>query len=116
MIYSQNCYDALGRAFSWAKPDLCGGVDMLAVNAADAADTEGLSTEVEYFGSEAAAGRYLAVAIKAGEEAGEADKRLDALQRRTATPAPSAKPTSEETPEPDVSVQIENEIGESVDA
>jgi hypothetical protein len=24
MIYSQNCYDALSRAFSWAKLDQCG--------------------------------------------------------------------------------------------
>ncbi|WP_163364485.1 hypothetical protein, partial [Escherichia coli] len=79
MIYSQNCYDALSRAFNWAKLDLCGGFDMLAVKAADGVDTAGLNTEIEYFGSEAAAGRYLALATKAGEAAEDADKRLEAL-------------------------------------
>jgi hypothetical protein len=91
MVYSQNCYDALSRSFSWAKLDLCGAFDMLAVKAADVAEAGGLTTEVEYFGSEAAAGRYLAVAAKAGEGADEADQRLEALQRRASALAPQAK-------------------------
>ncbi|MFS2109976.1 hypothetical protein ACCC88_09835 [Sphingomonas sp. Sphisp140] len=99
MIYSQNCYDALSRAFSWAKLDVCGGFDMLAVKAADNAETEGLSAEVEYFASEAAAGRYLAVATKAGEAAEDADKRLEALQRRTDALAPKAKSAPSPVPE-----------------
>ncbi len=99
MIYSQNCYDALSRAFSWSKLDVCGGFDMLAVKAADSTNTDGLTAEVEYFGSEAAAGRYLAVATKAGEAAEDADKRLEALQRRTEALAPKARPTPTPSPE-----------------
>lgn len=103
MIYSQNCYDSLSRSFSWNKLDQCGGFDLLAVKAADSADTEGLTAEVSYFGEEEAAGRYLAVATKAGEPAEEADKRLADLQQLTAkmaapAPAPKATPTAEATP------------------
>lgn len=110
MIYSQNCYDALSRDFSWARLDLCGGFDMLAVAAVDTVATEGLTSEVDYFGSEAAAGRYLALATKAGQEAGEADKRLEALQARVKGLAPRAKPTpaldldEELAPEPEPAV------------
>ncbi|MDV3455837.1 hypothetical protein RZN05_02485 [Sphingomonas sp. HF-S4] len=93
MIYSQNCYDALSRNFSWVRLDLCGGFDMLAVAAVDTAATEGLTGEVAYFGSEAAAGRYLALATKAGQEAGEADLRLEALQARARAVAPKPTPS-----------------------
>jgi len=115
MIYSQNCYDALTRSFSWAKLDQCGGFDMLAVGALDTADTEGLSAEASYFEAEAAAGRYLAVAIKAGEEAGSADERLAALQRRAAATWPSpvpaeALPTPEATPDADRETPLDNII------
>lgn len=99
MIFSQNCYDALSRSFSWSKLDLCGAFDRLAVDAIDTADTEGLSAEVEYFGSEAAAGRYLAVAVKAGEEAGKADLRLEELQRRSDAVVAPAKPAPAPTDE-----------------
>ena len=116
MIYSQNCYDALSRAFNWAKLDLCGGFDMLAVKAADGVDTAGLNTEIEYFGSEAAAWRYLALATKAGEAAEDADKRLEALLRRTDALAPKAKPTTvrspEDGPESDSDIPTENVIDE----
>jgi hypothetical protein len=102
MIYSQNCYDALSRDFSWARLDLCGGFDMLAVAAIDTAATDGLSSEVEYFGSEAAAGRYLALATKAGLEAGEADMRLETLQARAKGLAPEtmALPSRDQVEEP----------------
>jgi hypothetical protein len=99
MVYSQNCYDAVSRNFSWAKLDTCGAFDILAVKTAAVTDTQGLASELEYFGPEAAAGRYLAVATQAGEEAGEADKRLEALQRKTpgsaAPSAPKASPSTE---------------------
>jgi len=84
MIYSQNCYAALGREFSWAKLDQCGGLDMLAVRSIANADTAALTSEPAYFQSEAAAGRYLAAATGAGEAASEADQRLSQLQARTA--------------------------------
>lgn len=107
MIYSQNCYDALSRDFSWVRLDLCGGFDMLAVAAVETTATEGLSGEVAYFGSEAAAGRYLALATKAGQEAGEADLRLEALRARVRglapkpTPSPSLELDDEFAPEPE---------------
>lgn len=97
MVYSQNCYDALARKFSWAKLDQCGAADMLAVRSIDSADISGLSSEAGYFESEAAAGRYLAAATGAGEPPGEADTRLSQLQSRLArerlagVPAPVPK-------------------------
>jgi hypothetical protein len=100
MIYSQNCYDALSRAFSWAKLDQCGGFDLLAVMTVDTTPVEGLDTEAEYFGSEAAAGRYLALAIKGGEEPGKADLRFSELQREARKLAP---PAAVETSAPDQS-------------
>jgi len=106
MIYSQNCYDALGRAFTWAKLDVCGAFDMLAVRSITDADTGGLANESDYFQSEAAAGRYLAAATGAGEPAPEADQRLSQLQTRTArmrtvgrAPLSTAEPTEVNTSE-----------------
>jgi hypothetical protein len=81
MIFSQNCYDALSRSFSWSKLDVCGAFDRLAVDAIDTADTQGLAAETEYFGSEAAAGRYLTVAVKAGEDAGKTSTAKPATSR-----------------------------------
>lgn len=93
MIYSQNCYDALTRSFSWSQLDQCGGFDLLAVAAADTTAASGLAAETEYFGAEAAAGRYLALATKAGQAAEEADKRLEALQHIAGTVAPPPGPS-----------------------
>jgi hypothetical protein len=96
MIYSQNCYDALTRAFTWAKLDTCGAFDMLAVRSIATAETAGLIYEPGYFESEAAAQRYLAAATGAGQPAAEADARLSQLQARvarartTGRPAPAA--------------------------
>lgn len=118
MIYSQNCYDALSRDFSWARLDLCGGFDMLAVASVEAAATEGLISEVEYFGSEAAAGRYLALATKGGQEAGEADLRLEALQARAKglvpRPTPSPSLDLDEELAPDGEPAVDNVIVEDV--
>jgi hypothetical protein len=119
MIYSQNCYDALSRAFAWAKLDQCGGFDMLAVEAANAASSEGLEAESAYFEPEAAAGRYLALATKAGEEASEADKRLEALQRQTSAgraPVSRVQPSepTEEPSAPDEKVPLDN-VSEEAD-
>jgi hypothetical protein len=116
MVYSQNCYDAVSRNFSWTKLDTCGAFDMLAVKAAAAADTQGLPTELEYFGPEAAAGRYLAVATQAGEEAGEADKRLEALQRKTPGSASPAAPKATRSPEdsaPEPDAPLDNDAEEA---
>jgi len=101
MIYSQNCYDSLTREFTWAKLDRCGAFDLLSVRSLDAeADTP--TSESSYFASEAAAGRYLAAATKAGEKPENADVRLEDLQKRisniravkpvTATPDQSVAP------------------------
>lgn len=99
MIYSQNCYDALSRSFDWGKLDQCGGFDLLAVGQADGAP-DGLDAEIEYFAPEAAAGRYLTVATKAGEAPAEADLRLEALQREASrlAPVPRIETKSSDTP------------------
>ncbi|WP_156022183.1 hypothetical protein [Sphingomonas sp. UNC305MFCol5.2] len=121
MVYSQNCYDALTRAFSWRKLDQCGGFDMLAAGTIETADTEGLDAEVAYFEPEAAAGRYLAVAIKAGDEASDADERLEALKRRSAAlarRASGATPSAEieAVPHRDTDTPIENAVQDETDA
>lgn len=97
MVYSQNCYDALAHHFTWAKLDQCGAFDALAARSIADADMTGLDNEASWFQSEAAAGRYLAAATGAGEQADEADRRISDIQRRAARsrtvgrrPAPSS--------------------------
>nr|WP_140404569.1 hypothetical protein [Sphingomonas sp. CDS-1] len=97
MIYSQNCYDALSRQFSWSKLDACGAFDMSAVQALGDDEAAGNEKEVEWFQSETAASRYLKAAVSAGEDADEADVRLSDLQSRVANAQP--KPTKEATPD-----------------
>lgn len=79
MIYSQNCYDALGKHFAWPKLDQCGAFD---VGAAQSLGDDAPLTDKEatWFQSEVAAGRYLKAAIAAGEVADRADIRLSDLQ------------------------------------
>lgn len=119
MIYSQNCYDALTHDFTWSKLDRCGAVDLLSVRAASSLDAEGLGAEVTYFESEAAAGRYLAAATKAGQDAAAADARLEELRRltdRAILPVrkPVVTPAIEETPavEDDEAGPAENEAAD----
>jgi len=50
---------------------------------------DGLDTEVDYFGSEEAAERYLAVATKGGELPEDADIRLQRLRRELEKLSPS---------------------------
>jgi hypothetical protein len=92
MIYSQNCYDALTRTFTWAKLDTCGAFDMLAVRSIASADTSALASETAWFQSEAAAGRYLAAATGAGQPGAEADTRLSQLQARVARARAPSRP------------------------
>jgi hypothetical protein len=102
MIYSQNCYDALSREFSWSKLDQCGGADMLAARSIEDVDTGDLSSEAAWFQSEAGAGRYLAVASGAGLAPNEADERLSQLQAKLAnsrTVRPPEPPTVAEVTE-----------------
>jgi len=106
MIYSQNCYDALSRKFSWAKLDTCGAFDTLTVRSLPDADVSGLDKEVAYFEAETAAGRYLAAVTGAGESAEDADKRLSQLQARIAkapawTKPPPLTTSHDEADEPD---------------
>jgi hypothetical protein len=90
MIFSQNCYDALSRSFSWAKLDTCGGFDAaMAANISDA-DAAAYEKEATFFGPETAAQRYLAAATGAGEDTSAADERWSNLQSRVPHPiAPS---------------------------
>jgi hypothetical protein len=126
MIYSQNCYDALSRQFSWAKLDVCGAFDMLAVRSTPDTETSGLDNETRYFESETAAGRYLAAATGAGEDVAKADTRLSQLQSRVARlpsvarhPAPAksdAAETNTSNVESGSEDWIDNIVGESANA
>ena len=94
LVYSQNCYDALARHFSWSKLDVCGGFDMAAADAISS-DVDATNEQSTYFDSETAAGRYLAAATKAGEPTADADRRLSALQRLIPRPRPVETPDAE---------------------
>lgn len=78
-IFSQNCYDALAKAFDWHQLDRCGGFDALAVRWTEQSATVGES-ELEYFQSEAAATRYLTIATTNGLAGSEADIRWSNLE------------------------------------
>lgn len=120
MIYSQNCYDALGRRFSWAKLDMCGAADMLAARSIADVDTSTIASEAGYFQSEAAAGRYLAAATAAGEPTDQADQRLSQLQQRaarervTGRPAPPPADDASNAGEPNdaPNLQLDNDADE----
>jgi hypothetical protein len=104
MIYSQNCYEVVGQAFTWPKLDECAAFDWEA--SLDLGDEvpPGSEREAAWFDQEAAAGRFLKAAIAAGMEEDAADQRLSDLQSRVnsrhsvaATPTSSALPRSDET-------------------
>ncbi|MEG3169192.1 hypothetical protein U1737_13445 [Sphingomonas sp. LB3N6] len=88
MIYSQNCYDALSRAFSWRRLDVCGAAYLKAIASVPEDDITAMSREIAYFQSEVAAARYLGAVTGAGASAAEADERIAAMQARL----PAAKP------------------------
>lgn len=121
MIYSQNCYDALGHAFSWSKLDSCGAFDaeVSSLQGDDVSGAEG--SDVSWFQSEAAAGRFLKAAVAAGESADEADQRWSAIQKRadagrpaidTAQPLGTNATTDENVPQP----VTNTDVYENVDA
>lgn len=78
-IYSQNCFDVLEEVFDWHQLDRCGGFDMVAVRWAES-DSDASVGAVTYFGSEAAAGRYLAAATTNGQNPTDADLRFEQLR------------------------------------
>lgn len=108
-IYSINCYASLGKEFNWATLDRCGGFDQAAVRLADADVSYFNQSEIDYFASEAAAGRYLAVGSTAGLASDDADIRLSALQKAAAghrlpkrvrdVAVPAAEPVKEVAPD-----------------
>ena len=110
-IYSTNCYASLAKEFSWATLDRCGGFDQAAVRVADADVSYFNQSELDYFASEAAAGRYLAVGTTAGLSSDDADMRLEALQKaaadlrlpkRASDVAPAVDPVKDVAPDPPV--------------
>ena len=83
-IYSTNCYASLGKDFAWAALDRCGAFDQAAVRMADADESYFSPAELDYFASEDAAGRYLAVSTNAGLSGDDADTRFAELQKLAA--------------------------------
>jgi len=78
-IFSQNCYDALAKAFDWHQLDRCGSFDALTVRWSDQS-TSLTAEELEYFQSETAAMRYLTIAISNGLAGHDADMRWASLE------------------------------------
>jgi hypothetical protein len=111
MVYSQNCYDALAHQFSWAKLDQCGAFDALAARSIADADMAGLDNEADWFQSETAAGRFLAAATGAGENADEADRRFSDVQARVARSRLVGRRPA--LPNPDIGNTVNGAIDES---
>ena len=116
MIYSQNCYDVVGRSFSWSKLDECGGFDAAASLTIGDEVPSGLDKEIAWFDSEAGAGRYLKAATAAGLDFDTADRRLAVLQSMVAARHKGmsvAPPATTVVPniEPD---EVRPELGENV--
>jgi hypothetical protein len=107
-IYSENCFAALSRSFSWAKLDQCGAFDIAAARAAEEA-FDSPTAVLDYFGSETAATRYLRAATAAGAAPGAADERYGSLasatprrrQVQAAAPAEEITDISDSTSEPE---------------
>jgi len=114
MIYSQNCYDALTRHFTWAKLDICGAFDIAAANELGDNEAKAFEAEIAWFQSEAAAGRYLKAATAAGELADEADTRLDTLQTRVAKVRPTEQAATATQPSATTVGMPNSEPAESV--
>lgn len=94
MIYSQNCYEVVGQAFTWAKLDECGAFDWEASLGLGEELPPGSEREAAWFDQEAAAGRFLKAAIAAGMGEDAADQRLSDLQSRVSSRhTAAAKPT-----------------------
>jgi hypothetical protein len=109
MIYSQNCYDAVGHAFTWRKLDECGGFDIEASLALGDHEPANAATELAWFNGEAVAGRYLKSAVAAGQNADAADQRLAALQAQVGArhrPKPVPKPVAGEAAGMDQAVGV----------
>lgn len=79
-IFSQNCYEALGKPFDWHQLDRCGAYDALAVRWTEENDNVAGNDDLTYFQSETAATRYLQAATSGGLPADVADTRWAALQ------------------------------------
>jgi hypothetical protein len=113
MIYSQNCYDALSRHFTWSKLDQCGAFDAGAAQSLGDGAATGYDKEVAWFQSETSAGRYLKATTAAGEAADKADTRLNDLQTKVTAGHPAG--FKGEQPATDVSASAEpapTEVGQ----
>lgn len=103
-IFSQNCYDALEKAFDWRQLDRCGGFDAQAARWAEQS-LEVSSDEAEYFQSETAATRFLSSATANGLAGPDADVRwesVQALARKIPLPPTDPPAPSSEVAEPAV--------------
>ena len=119
LIYSQNCYDALGRQFTWMKLDECGGFDVEASLSLGEEVSAGSERENAWFDGEAAAGRYLKAATAAGQEADAADNRLAALQAQVGRghrPAQTARRAVDEKVEDGGKIVPTEEEGSDVES
>lgn len=94
MVFSKNCYAALGDAFTWAKLDQCGSFDATAAQNVLSEEMTGDQAELYYFDGEAAAQRFLSTGINHGADADTMDARwegISAFARRTSEAAEKAR-------------------------
>lgn len=94
LVFSKNCYAALGDAFTWPKLDQCGSFDAAAAANVLSEGLRGDQGELDYFDGEVAAQRFLSSGISHGADADTMDARWEGVStfaRRTADAAEKAR-------------------------
>jgi hypothetical protein len=120
LVFSKNCYTALGDAFTWAKLDQCGSFDAAAAANVLSDELTGDQLELDYFDGEAAAQRFLSSGTSHGADADIMDARWEGITtfaRRTADAAEkareaaAARAAAEASPESSGSIDNDSETG-----
>jgi len=120
LVFSKNCYAALGDAFTWAKLDQCGSFDAAAAANVLSEELTGDQAELNYFDGEAAAQRFLSSGTSQGADADTMDARWEGIAnfaRRAADgaekarEAAAARAAAERSPESSGDMDSDDETG-----
>lgn len=114
-VYSKNCYKALAEHFSWGKLDQCGTFDAAAAEFVLDDLLPGEGTDLGYFDSEVAAGRYLDMGAHNGADPGAMDERLAKIGAAASVAARKASAALVVTPKFDGNAGADDQDRDGVD-